>query len=75
MTNALVLSAVTLEIIATLLLTGGLILVHRKMGQERSIDEEVIMTFHEEAIMAYTALVLLLISFVLIVVDEVVDDI
>lgn len=73
MANALVLSAVTLEIVATLLLTAGLILVHNKMSQERSIDDVVIASFHRELIMAYVALMMILVAFVLIVVDEVTE--
>lgn len=67
----LFLSAITLEIVATGLLTISLIRTHRKMVQDRAIDEPVVLRLHEEAYCAYTALFLILVSFVLIIIDEV----
>ena len=63
--------ATTLEIVATLLLTIGLLMVHGKMLEDRAIDEPVIKTFHKEAIMAYTALAILVVAFVISIVDDV----
>ena len=68
---ALSLIVTTLEIVATILLTGGLILTHRKMAEDRAIDEPVVKRLHNEALMAYTALFLLLVAFVIAIVDDV----
>ena len=41
------------------------------MVQDRAIDEPVVLRLHEEAYCAYTALFLIMVSFVLIIIDEV----
>ena len=69
--RTLFLTALTLEIVATFLLTVALMRTHRKMAQDRAIDEPVVFRLHEEAYIAYGALTLIVISFILIIVDEV----
>ena len=69
--NVLFLTAITMDIVATLLLAIGLIMTHAKMVKERSIDDTVVVSLHREAYMAYTALALIIASFVLIIIDEV----
>jgi hypothetical protein len=58
---------VRLDTFATLLLTCGLIM----MVHERAIDEPVVISLHREAYMAYAALVCLLGSVVLVIVEDV----
>jgi len=49
MTCPLFLTAVTLEIIATILLIHGWVLMHRKMVQERTMNEPIVISLHREA--------------------------
>ena len=69
--NVLFLTAITLDIVATGLLTVGLMMTHAKMAKERAIDDVVVVSLHREAYLAYAALSLIMTSFVLILIDEV----
>lgn len=63
--------ALNLEVIATIILAIALLLVHKRMIREQSFDANLIKLIKIEMIFVYVAILFFIISFVLLLLDEV----
>lgn len=72
MVLALRLTAISLDIIGTLMIAIAVLRVHSRIGLDRSIDKRVVSSIKKESILVYIAIVLLIAAFALILADEII---
>lgn len=62
--------AYSLDIVATLILAIAILLVHKRIIKDGSIDAKVVKSMKIEAVFVYVAVIFFLTSFILLLFDE-----
>lgn len=66
-------AAYSIDIVATVIIAATVLSVHEKIATDREIDEGVVRQMHIEKYFIFLAIFLLLVSFVLFIVDDVIE--
>lgn len=67
-------TALSIDLVASIILTILVLRIHNKIEKAKSINEQVIQTIHSEKIITFFIIVAFIISFVLFLIAEIIDN-